>query len=103
MIRYFNIIFIITIFSLIFSTNEVKAKDCSEYQLLSHEWNKCKLNLKKLKKLNPLKKLKKKNSSGSNNVDKSEKKALLKSKKIDNINKNCSTLADCIKKRKKND
>ena len=102
MIKYTKIIFVLISLSIIFSPNSAFAKDCSDYQLLSHEWNKCKLNLKKLKKLNPLNKLKKKDNAISND-NKSEKKVLIKSKKIDEINKNCSTLADCLLKRKKND
>ena len=100
--KHTKTLFALVVFSLMFSTNNVKAKDCSDYQLLSHEWNKCKLNLKKLKKFNPLKNLKKKDSSAANDGG-SERKVLIKSKKIDELNKNCSTLADCLKKRKKND
>ena len=113
----------IALFTFIGAPNNVEAeslsKDCSEYQILSHKWNKCKLNLKKMSKLIPknntndeenlsvekedglLKKLQKK-------LIKREKKktgtSLIESKTIDSINEKCKTLWSCISKKKlKND
>jgi len=108
----------IALFTFIGAPNNVEAgslsKDCSEYQILSHKWNKCKLNLKKMSKLIPknntndeenlsvekedglLKKLQKK-------LIKREKKktgtSLIESKTIDSINEKCKTLWSCISKR----
>ncbi len=97
---------------------KAEAKDCSEYEILSHKWNKCKLNLKKLKKLNPvsdtnntedpniekkeglLKKLQKKLAKKEQNKSGD---SLIESKTVDAINEKCKTLIDCFFKKKKND
>ena len=97
-----------------------EAKDCSEYDVLSHEWNKCKLNIKKLKKLNPttetdslevanvekkegvLDKLKKKLLKKKAESEKSGD-SLIESDTVDKINEKCKTLFDCLFKRNKSD
>tara|TARA_B110000438_G_C15621460_1_gene566750 strand:+ start:516 stop:890 length:375 start_codon:yes stop_codon:yes gene_type:complete len=123
MIKFIKIFTLtIALFTFIGAPNDVEAKDCSEYQILSHKWNKCKLNLKKMGKLIPknntndeenlsaekkddsnvvkedglLKKLQKK-------LTKREKKktgtSLIESKTIDSINEKCQTLWSCIFKK----
>ena len=101
--RFINIPFIlITIFFLSFAPTKSEAKDCSQHQILSHKWNKCKLGLTKLKKLNPLKKLKRKDDKDKLNIEhNTEKKVLIKSKKVDELNEKCKTLVDCIFPKKK--
>ena len=121
----------IALFTFIGAPNNVEAeslsKDCSEYQILSHKWNKCKLNLKKMSKLIPKNNtndeenlsVEKKDASNVEKEDgllkklqkkliKKEKKktgtSLIESKTIDSINEKCKTLWSCISKKKlKND
>ena len=41
-----KILIILTVITFLTTiSNRTEAKDCSEYELLSHEWNKCKISL----------------------------------------------------------
>jgi len=119
MIKFIKICSItIVLFAFIGTTKDVEAgslnKDCSEYQILSHKWNKCKLGTKKLGKVIP-----KKNTNDEENLSvekedgslkklqkkltkrKKEKSgdSLIESKTVDNINEKCKTLWSCITNR----
>ena len=89
-----KIIIILTVISFLTTVpNKAEARDCSEYQLLSHEWNKCKMRLDVLGKLTG--KSKKEKTVDSEKT--ADSKALIKSKTITKFNKKCKTLVDCVK------
>ena len=89
-----KIVIILTVISILTTTpDKAEAKDCSEYQLLSHKWNKCKMRLDVLGKLTG--KVKKEKTADGEKT--SDSKALIKSKTITKFNKKCKTLVDCIK------
>ena len=90
-----KILIILTVITFLTTiSNRTEAKDCSEYELLSHEWNKCKISL------DIFKKDKKKKDKKKNEVT-SESKALIKSKTVSKFNEKCKTLIDCIKAARK--